>query len=321
MTKIVILDAFTANPGDLSWKEIEQLGEVSIYDRTKQEHILTRAKDAEVILTNKVPMTKEIFEQLPNLKFISVLATGYNIIDLGEANKRGISVSNVPVYSTDSVAQYVMAAVLHFTNQLAAHSKDVHQGGWTNVPDFSYWFTPQTELVGKKFGIIGFGKIGQRVGELAHALGMKVSAWNRSGLKDSTYPVDFVELDNLLESSDFITVHIPQTQNNEGMFDKELFSKMKKGAVFINSARGGLVDEQALIEALEENHLAGAAIDVLAKEPMPKDCPLMGVPNLLLTPHMAWATIESRARLIQITVENIKAYKDGKPINVVNDPG
>lgn len=320
MTKIVILDAFTANPGDLSWNDLETLGEVSIHDRTEKKKVIERAKDAEIILTNKVPITKEVFEQLPNLKFISVLATGYNIIDLEEANKRGIPVSNVPVYSTDSVAQYVMAAVLHFTNQLAAHSKDVHQGGWANVPDFSYWFTPQTELVGKKFGIIGFGKIGQRAGELAHAFGMKVSAWNRSGPKDSTYPVEFVELDELLERSDFITVHIPQTTDNEGMFNKELFSKMKKGAIFINSARGGLVVEQALIDALEENHLAGAAIDVLAKEPMPEDCPLTGVPNLLLTPHMAWATIESRARLIQITVENIKAYQNGKPINVVNDP-
>jgi glycerate dehydrogenase len=317
--KIVVLDGYTLNPGDNPWDPIQKLGDLKFYDRTSQQELVERAKDAEIVLTNKTPMPAEILAQLPKLKFISVLATGFNIVDVAAARKQGIAVSNVPVYSTDSVAQFVFALLLEMCHHIGGHDAAVHEGGWTRCKDFCFWNTPLVELAGKKFGILGFGRIGRRVGELAHAFGMEVLASSRSKGADPGYsPFRWVDVPTLFKESDVVSLHAPQTDVNKYMVNKELLGQMKKTAFLINTARGLLIQENDLAEALNAGTIAGAALDVVSAEPMKADNPLLKAKNCIITPHIAWATAAARKRLMNTTAENIAAYQSGKPVNVVN---
>jgi glycerate dehydrogenase len=317
--RIVVLDGYTMNPGDNPWTAVAALGELVVYDRTPADQILERAAGADIILTNKTPLSAETLAQLPQLRFVSVLATGFNIVDVDAARTRGIAVSNVPEYSTDSVAQYVLAVLLHFCHQAAMHDRLIRDGRWQRCGDFCFWASPLTELVAKRMGIIGFGRIGRRVGEVAHALGMEVLAYDVQTGKEPPYqPFSWQSIDTIFEESDVVTLHCPQTGDNLGMVNQALLSRMKPTALLINAARGGLVNEQDLADALNQGVLAGAALDVLSAEPPPEDHPLLSAKNCLLTPHIAWATLEARRRMMTITAENIAAFLDGCPQNVVN---
>nr|WP_319270459.1 D-2-hydroxyacid dehydrogenase [uncultured Draconibacterium sp.] len=314
--KIVVLDGHTLNPGDLSWDAINALGELTVYDRTTPEQTIQRATDAEIIYTNKVIINREIIEQLPRLKFIGVLATGYNVVDTDAARKAGITVCNIPAYSTQSVAQLVFAHLLHFTNNVARHAHSVQNGDWAASKDFAYWLTAQTELAGKTLGIIGFGQIGQAVARIALAFGMNVIFNNRSK-KTTNLDARQVNLDTLLKDSDYISINCPLTNENQGFINKETIAKMKPTAIVINTGRGPLINEQDLADALNDEQIAGAALDVLSAEPAGADNPLPKAKNCNITPHIAWATLEARQRLMQIAADNLKAFIEGKPINVV----
>ncbi|MFW6387834.1 MAG: D-2-hydroxyacid dehydrogenase [bacterium] len=316
--KIVVLDGYTLNPGDNPWTAVESLGELTVYDRTPADQVVERAKDAEIVLTNKTPISRETLDHLPKLKFIGVLATGYNIVDTESARERGIPVSNVPVYGTDSVAEYVFALVTNHFRRPLLHWELVKQGEWKESGDFSFWRTPLAELAGKTIGIVGFGRIGRRVGELARAFKMNVIAHDEYHGNPPTYEFGWREPEQLFAESDVVTLHCNQTPKNAGMVNKHLLSGMKKSAFFVNTARGGLVNEQDLADALKDGVIAGAAIDVVSSEPISDDNPLLSAPNILITPHIAWAAVEARTRLMEVTAENIRAFQNGQAINVVN---
>ena len=317
--KIVILDATALNPGDLSYDCINQFGDVTSYDRTDGEALtIERIGDNEIILVNKVPITETVLAACPNIKLICVQATGYNIVDVEACARRGIPVTNVPSYGTAAVAQFTIALMLELCHRIGLHNHSVHQGDWTRSTNFCYWLTPQMELEGKTLGIVGFGRIGQAVGKLAKAFGMHVLAYNRSQCDEGRAIADYVDMDTLFRESDFISLHCPQTAETVNLINRETIAQMKDGAMLINTARGGLVDETALVEALESGKLRGAAVDVVSQEPMKADNPLLTTRKCIITPHIAWAPVESRQRLLDCVVENIRAFLDGKPQNVVN---
>ncbi len=315
--KIVILDGYTVNPGDLSWEGIESLGSCTIYERTAPKETIDRAKDAEAVFTNKVVFNKELIDQLPRLKFIGVLATGYNVVDLEAASNAGIVVTNIPAYSTASVAQMVFSHILHHVQNISIHALSVQKGEWSKSIDFSYHITPQTELAGKTLGIIGFGQIGQTVAKLGIAFGMRILYNNRSK-KETSLQAQQVDLETLLAESDFISTNCPLTDENAGFINKNAIAKMKPSAILINTGRGPLINEKDLAEALNSGRIAGAGLDVLSAEPPATDNPLLTANNCRITPHIAWATTEARTRLIEIATRNLKAFIEGKPQNVVN---
>ena len=317
--KIVVLDGYTLNPGDISWVGLEALGEVTVYDRTKPEEVVERIGDAEVVYTNKTPITRDTLDQCGNIRFIGVLATGYNIIDIEAAKEKGIPVSNIPTYGTDAVAQYAIALLLELCHHIGEHSDAVKNGEWTSNPDWCFWKHPLVELAGKTMGIIGFGRIGQDTGKIAQALGMKVlafDAYKRPELESET--CRYADLDTLLAESDVISLHCPLFPDTEGIINKDTIAKMKTGVMIINDSRGPLIVEEDLRDALNSGKVAGAALDVVSTEPIKMDNPLLSAKNVILTPHIAWAPKESRQRLMDIAVENLQCFVDGAPQNVVN---
>ena len=318
--KIVILDGYCENPGDLSWDPIAKFGEIEVYDRTVDtaEAVIERLKDADILVGNKNTITGEIMDACPKLKFIAVQATGYNVIDVQAAKERGIPVSNVPTYGTAAVAQHAMALLLEITNRVGHHDSEVHAGRWQKGPDWCFWDYPLMELDGKTMGIIGFGKIGQQMGRLAKAFGMKVLAAGSRPTEEGRAIADYVEMDELFAQSDVISLHCPLFPNTKGIICKENIAKMKDGVIIINSSRGPLIVEEDLAEALHSGKVSAAAMDVVAVEPMRDDNPLLGAPNCIITPHIAWAPKEARQRIMDTTAKNIEAFLSGNPINVVN---
>lgn len=314
--KIVILDGNALNPGDLSWDGFKQLGDVILFDRTPQDLVVSRIGDAEILITNKVTITKDIIDQCPNLKYIGVLATGYNIIDTKACAEKSIVVTNIPSYSTSAVAQAVFAYILEYTNGVHSHNTSVQKGDWCTSKDFCYWTHPLIELANKTIGIIGYGSIGQQVAKIAAAFGMKVLAYSRTSSK-ITAPAKSVSFEFLLQNSDFISLHSPLTPETTNLINEESLKLVKNGSMLINTARGPLVDEVAVAKALRTGKLSVYAADVLSKEPMAKDCPLLGFENTIITPHVAWAGFETRQRLMNIAVDNLKAFLSGKPQNQV----
>ncbi len=314
--KIVVLDGYVLNPGDLNWEGMKKHGDFTVFDRTSPELTLERAKDADVLITNKVILSKEILENLPKLKYIGVLATGYNVVDMVAAKKANVIVTNIPAYSTASVAQMVFSHILNFVQNVSVHADSVATGEWAKSRDFAYWKTPQTELAGKTLGIIGFGQIGQAVAKIGLAFGMKVIFNNRSN-KETNLDAAQVDLDSLLTESDFISINCPLTPENTGFINKSAISKMKPTTFLVNTGRGPLIHEQDLADALNSGKIAGAGLDVLSIEPAKTDNPLPMAKNCYITPHIAWATFEARSRLMKIAAENLKAFVDGAPINIV----
>lgn len=313
--KITVLDGFAVNPGDLSWDIFSPYGEVTVYDRTdSNEESIARIGDSEVVLVNKTPLPASVIEACPSIKLIGMLATGYNIVDVECAKKHGIPVCNVPCYSTDSVAQFAIALLLEVCHHCGRHNVLVHEGAWTSCQDFCLWTTPQIELAGKTLGIIGYGRIGQKTAEIAKALGMKVIAFSRNHSSDA----DYVDLDTLLKESDVISLHCPLFPETKEIISRENIVKMKDGVILINTARGALLDEQAVADALATGKIRGAAVDVTTVEPISKVNPLLTAPNCIITPHMAWTPIEARTRLLNTVRDYIKAFCEGNPIHVVN---
>ena len=313
--EIVILDGHALNPGDLSWKCFEQFGTVRYFDRTDSEaEAIARIGNADIIILNKVSITKRILEACPNIKLICILATGYNVVDCEAARDRGTPVCNVPGYGTDSVAQFTFALLLELCHHVGLHSESVHNGDWASCPDFCYWKTPQTELAGKTMGIIGYGAIGQAVGKIAKAFGLNVLAYNRTRRNGNEY----VSLVELLEKSDIISLHCPLFPETKGMINAETISKMKDGVILLNTARGGLLDEQAVADALRTGKIRAAAVDVASTEPISRENPLLSAPNCIITPHIAWAPLEARQRILDITLKSIEGFLAGKKVNVVN---
>lgn len=315
--KIVVLDGYVLNPGDLSWNEIKKLGDCTIYERTSVAQTFERSKGADVLITNKVVLNKEIIEKLPELKYIGVLATGYNIVDIVAAKNSGVVVTNIPAYSTESVAQMVFSHILNFAQNVSVHADSVAKGDWAKSVDFAYWKTPQMELAGKTLGVIGFGQIGAAVAKIGLAFGMKVIFNNRSK-KKTDLDARQVELNTLFEESDFISINCPLTPENTGFINKVAISKMKPTVFLVNTGRGPLINEQDLADAVNSGKIAGAGLDVLSVEPAKSDNPLITAKNCYITPHIAWATFEARSRLMKIAAENLKAFKKGTPINVVS---
>ena len=317
--KIVVLDGYTLNPGDISWEGMEAFGDLTVYDRTKAEDVAERIGDAEVVYTNKTPITKETLDACPNVKFIGVLATGYNIVDTAAAKEKGIPVSNIPTYGTAAVSQFAIGLLLELCHHIGEHSDAVKAGEWTSNPDWCFWKYPLVELDGKTMGIIGFGRIGQDTGKIAQALGMKVLAYDSFPKKElESETCHYVDLDTLLKESDVIALHCPLFPDTEGIINKDTIAKMKDGVMIINNSRGPLIVEQDLRDALDSGKVAGAAVDVVSTEPIQMDNPLIGAKNVIITPHISWAPKESRQRLMDIAVDNLKCYVDGKPQNVVN---
>lgn len=315
--KIVVLDAYTLNPGERRWEELEELGEVVVHDRTAQLDVVRRAKDAEVVLTNKTILDGFILNLLPKLKYIGVLATGYNVVDLDVARQRGIVVTNIPAYSTQSVAQMAIAHLLNITQRVAHYAHEVHNGVWSAQPDFCYWNTPLIELAGKKIGIVGFGNTGQATAQIAEALGMEVWVYTSKPKKSLPKKYQKATLNELFSACDVVSLHCPLTAENKEMVNSFRLSLMKQGAILINTSRGGLIDEKALEQALLSGKLLGAGLDVLSSEPVPNGNPLLKLKNCFITPHIAWATRESRMRLMNQAVENLKAWMEGRTINNV----
>ena len=315
--KIVILDGFTANPGDLSWKGLEELGTITVFDRTKPGETVARAADADIVLTNKVIISREIMMQLPQLKYIGVLATGYNVVDIEAAHERSIIVTNVPAYSTESVAQMVFAHLLTVTNRTEHYALQNRQGRWTKNPDFCYWDFPHMELAGKTFGIVGLGNIGRRVAEIALAFGMRVKALTSKAANALPAGIEKADLEELLAKSDVISLHCPLTDTTRHLINYETLQQMKPSTILINTGRGPLVDDQAVASALAEGQLAAFCADVLTEEPPKADNPLLSQPNAFITPHIAWATEEARSRLLQVAISNVEAFLNAKPQNVV----
>lgn len=316
--KIVNLDGYTTNPGDLSWDNFRQYGEVVVYDRTKPEEIVERAKDADVLFVNKCIITDEIMSELPNLKYIGLQSTGYNVVDCEAAKKRGIVVSNIPAYSTNAVAQLVFALILQITNKVSLHSDAVHNGEWSACPDFCFWKAPLTELDSKTIGIVGFGSIGQKVANIAKAFGMNVLVFTPHPKPEIFTDVEFCDFDTLCKNSDIITCHCPLTPDTENLINKSAISKMKKSAIVINTSRGPVVNDEDLANALNNDDIQGAGLDVLGIEPPKSNNPLLTAKNCIITPHIAWAAYETRKRLLGILEQNLKAFLSGNPQNVVN---
>lgn len=308
--QIVVLDGKTLNPGDLDWTAMAGLGELSCHERTLPENIVARSRDADVLLTNKTPLSADTLGQLPRLRYVGVLATGYNVVDVAAARTRGIPVCNVPAYGTNSVAQHVLALLLELTNRVGQHAATVRAGRWSASPDFCYWDGPLVELDGLTLGIVGSGRIGNAVGRIAEALGMRVIFARRSGGR--------VELERVLRAADVVSLHCPLTDDTRLLINATTLAWMKPGAFLINTSRGPLVDEAALASVLASGRIAGAALDVLSSEPPPAGHPLFAAPNCIITPHIAWATRAARARLMSVAVENVRAFLLGAPINVVN---
>lgn len=317
--KIIVLDGYTLNPGDISWEGLQQLGDTTVYERTPSDKIIERIGTAEIIYTNKTPITRSIIDACPNLKFIGVLATGYNVVDVEAAKNAGIVVTNIPTYGTASVGQFAIALLLEICHHVGAHSDAVKNGDWTNNQDWCFWNYPLIELDGKKMGIIGYGRIGQATGKIAQALGMTVLAYdsyvNHEVESDTC---KYVELDTLLEESDVITLHCPLFPATQGIINKNSIAKMKDGVIIINDSRGPLIVEEDLRDALNSGKVAAAACDVVSSEPIRSDNPLLSAKNMIITPHIAWAPMESRRRLMDIAVDNLRQYLEGKPVNVVN---
>lgn len=313
--KITVLDGFAVNPGDLDWGILEPYGQVTVYDRTEsQQQSIQRIGDSQIVLVNKTPLPASVIEACPSIRMIGMLATGYNIVDVECARRHGIPVCNVPCYSTDSVAQFSIALLLEICHHIGRHDVLVHQGAWTSCQDFCLWTTPQIELAGKTMGIIGYGRIGQKTAEIARALGMEVLAYSRTPKPEGT----FVDLDTLLAQSDVISLHCPLFPQTRELINRERIAKMKDGAILINTARGGLLEEQAVADALAEGKLRAVGLDVATVEPIQKDNPLLSAPNCVITPHMAWTPIEARRRLLNTVKENIRCFIQGCPQNVVN---
>lgn len=315
--KIVVLDGYTLNPGDLSWAAMEEIAPVTVYDRTQPEEIIPRIGGAELVFTNKTPLTEETFAACPSIRFVGVLATGYNIVDIQAAGKRGIPVCNIPTYGTDAVAQYAMAMLLELCHHIGEHNRSVKRGDWSVCPDFCYANYPLTELAGKTMGIIGFGRIGRRTAEIARSFGLTVLAYDPHA-DCAGAGTELVSLEELFRQSDIISLHCPLFPETQEMIRKENLEKMKDGVFLINTSRGPLIREEDLAEALRSGKVAGAALDVVSTEPILPDNPLLKEPNCIITPHIAWAPKESRQRLMDIAVENVKAFMQGKPVNVVN---
>ncbi len=318
--KLIILDGYTENPGDLSWDWLKDtVDEYTVYDHTPQDEVLARCKDADIVVTNKKLITREIIEALPSLKFIATLSTGYNVVDIKAAREKGIPVSNIPAYSTDGVAQLVFALLLEMTNAVAVHNDSVKSGDWCRCEHFCYWKTPLTELRGKTFGIIGFGKIGSAVANIANAFGMKVIAYSpNTRTYDGFGQVEFTEKERVIAESDVISLHCPLTEETEGMVNAHFLKKMKSSAFLINTSRGPVIVEEDLAEALNTGVIAGAGLDVLSQEPADENNPLLKCDKCIITPHIAWASLEARTRLMNIFEGNVKAFLEGKPRNVVN---
>jgi glycerate dehydrogenase len=317
--KIVVIEGYSLNPGDLSWAGLEALGELTVYDRSRQDQIVERCKDAEMVFTNKEPLGRDIMAQLPGLKFIGVLATGYNCVDVAAAKELGIVVSNVPGYGTTSVVQLTFALLLELTLHVQDHSHAVKNGDWSRSPDFCFWNYPLIELAGKTMGIIGFGDIGKKVADVATAFGMKIIANSRTRT-DQTHRTNFrwAPVEELLEQSDVVSLHCPLTPETTGLINRESLKRMKPSAFLLNTSRGPLVIDQDLADALNHDVIAGAGIDVLSKEPPLQGNPLFTAKNCIITPHIAWATKEARVRLMDIVANNAKAYVSGAPVNVVS---
>ncbi len=319
--KIVVLDGYTLNPGDLQWSGIEQYGELTVYDRTDFKHheVIKAIGDAEILFTNKTPLPKAVLEKTPSVKYIGVLATGYNIVDVEAAKDLGITVTNIPSYGTQAVAQFTMALLLEMCHHVGEHARAVQNGDWTRNPDFCFWNYPLMELAGKTMGIIGFGNIGQATAKMAQAFGLNIVTYNRSknpALESDT--CKYVSLDELFKTSDIISLHCPLFEETKGIINKNNIAKMKDGVMIINTSRGPLVVEEDLREALDSGKVAGAAVDVVSSEPIAADNPLLKAKNCIITPHIAWAPKESRTRLMQKAVENLGAFLKGSPINIVN---
>ena len=320
--KIVILDGYTTNPGDISFSEMETLGRLTVYDRTPAELVLKRALDADILLTNKTVLDAELIERLPNLKYIGLLSTGVNVVDLPACDRRGIPVTNVPGYSTPTVAQMVFAMLNTLCFHVQQHSDSVHNGGWARSKDFCYWKAPLIELYQKTLGIVGYGSIGRQVAAIGRAFGMRILVYSRTMPADlpaaGLSPEEWVAFEELLARADFITLHCPLTDSSSGLIGRDALGRMKPSAYLINTARGGLIDEQALADALNSGIIAGAALDVLSKEPPLPDHPLLTAKNCLITPHIAWASREARTRLVEAVCKNIQSFLSGGRRNVVN---
>lgn len=328
--KIVILDGYTVNPGDLSWEGFERLGDVIIYDRTPvndEAEIISRIGNAEAVITNKIPITTHIIKNCPDIKYIGVLATGYNVVDTGAAGIKGIPVCNIPAYGTQAVAQYAIALLLEICCRVGHHSEAVNQGRWETCTDFCFWDYPLIELAGKTMGIIGFGRIGRVTGGIAKSMGMNVIAYDKYNKYDKIEYTDdegraiadYVSLDELYAKSDVISLHCPLFPETERMINRESIAKMKTGVIIINNSRGQLIDEQDLANALNNGKIYAAAVDVVSSEPIKPENPLLKAKNCIITPHISWASIESRRRLMDIAVSNLKAFIDGSPVNTVNN--
>lgn len=319
--KIVVLDGYTENPGDLSWDKLKEFGDLTVYDRTPvddEEEIIRRIGDAEVVFTNKTPVSRKVINACPNMRMISMLATGYNVVDYTYAKEKGIPVTNVPTYGTASVGQFAIALLLEICHHIGHHDRTVHEGKWKNCEDWCYWDYPLIELDGKTMGVIGFGRIGQTTGRLAKALGMRVLAYDSYPNEAGKQIAEYVDLDTLLAQSDVIALHCPLFPDTEGIINKENIAKMKDGVILINNSRGPLVVEQDLADALNTGKVAAAGLDVVSTEPIRGDNPLLKAKNCIITPHISWAPKESRQRIMDCAYDNLKAYAEGKPVNVVN---
>ena len=318
--KIVILDGYTENPGDLSWDGLRAFGELTVYDRTPYEtaEIVNRIGGAEIVITNKVPLSREVLDACPSIRFIAVLATGYNVVDVKAAREKGIPVSNVPAYGTASVAQYAIALLLEITSRVAHHSEAVHAGRWEHAEDWTFWDYPLMELAGKTMGIIGFGRIGQTTGRIAKAMGMTVLASGSRPTDAGREIAEYVDRDTLFAKSDVVVLHCPLFPETAGMINRETIAKMKPGVILINNSRGGLIVEQDLADALNDGRVYAAGLDVVSTEPIRADNPLLGAKNCFITPHISWAPKEARERIMDCTAKNLQSFLAGAPVNVVN---
>ena len=319
--KIVVLDGYTENPGDLSWEELGKLGELTVYDRTSltdEAEAIVRIGDAEIVFTNKTPITRKVLDACPGIRFISLLATGYNCVDYAYAREKGIPVTNVPTYGTASVGQFAIALLLEICHHIGHHDASVHAGNWERCADWCYWDYPLIELAGKTMGIIGFGRIGQTTGRIARAMGMEVLAYDSHPSDAGRAIAEYVDLDALLSRSDVVALHCPLFPETEGIINRETIAKMKDGAILLNNSRGPLVVEQDLADALNAGKLAAAGLDVVSTEPIRGDNPLLNAKNCIITPHISWAPKESRQRIMDCAVSNVKAFLAGSPVNVVN---
>lgn len=316
--KIVVLDGYTENPGDLSWSGFEALGELTVYDRTPVEAVIERIGDAEAVIVNKTPISAEVLNACPGIRYVGVLATGYNVVDVKAAKEKGVTVSNIPTYGTASVAQFAFALLLEICHHVAHHSNAVYEGRWENNADWCFWDYPLIELAGKTAGIIGFGKIGQATGAIAKAMNMRVLAYDSHESEAGRAIADYVKLDELLASADVIFLHCPLFPETEGIINKDTITKMKDGVILINNSRGPLIVEQDLAEALNTGKVYAAGVDVVSSEPIRGDNPLLAAKNCLITPHISWAPKESRERLMNIAIENLRAFLEKAPVNVVN---